>query len=130
MIRKIVIFFDRLEDHIRAFLSKRPILYAIIASIGIILIWRGVWHTADMFSFLNGPISFVIGTVILLLTGVFVSSFIGNKIILTGLTGTKKLTELTEKEVEEVIVREHKEMEGVKKTLDHIEKELSEIKRN
>lgn len=113
----IVRFFDKLEDRIRGFLSHWPILYGMIAGAGIVLFWRGVWHTADMIVYIyanwvpgygvdltntlwwDGPLSIVVGTVILLLCGVFVSEFIGKEIIISGLRGEKKLTEKTEREL-------------------------------
>ncbi len=112
-------FFDRLEDRIRGRLSHYPILYAVVGGVGIVLFWRGVWLTADYFfetlaasrdavgstittapsiPWWDGPTSFLIGLTILLATGVFVSNFIGNEIIITGLRGEKKLTEKTEQE--------------------------------
>ena len=129
MIKHILTFFDKLEDHVRGFLSRRPILYAIITSVGIILVWRGIWHTADLFPVLNGPLSFIIGIIILLATGVFVSSFIGNRTILSGIKGEKKLTEMTKHEVEEVIKKENQEMKKLSSQLAHIEEELSHIKK-
>jgi hypothetical protein len=112
-------FFDKLEDRVRGRLSHYPILYAVVGGVGIVLFWRGVWLTADYaFEILlacnpsscstispvnilwwDGPLSFLAGLVILLLTGVFVSNFIGNEIIITGLRGDKKLTEKTEQEM-------------------------------
>lgn len=118
----IVNFFDKLEDRVRGRLSHYPIFYAIVGGIGIVLFWRGVWLTADYvfevvavshfvgnstitaaiasinIPWWDGPLSFLIGLVILLMTGVFVSNFIGNEIIITGLRGEKKLTEKTEQE--------------------------------
>ena len=118
MFKFIYRFFDKLEDRIRGSLSHYPIIYAFIGGVGIVLFWRGVWHTADYFMMLSnsanydqssinlsdaiwwdGPVSFLIGTGLLLLTGLFVSDFIGNEIIITGLGGEKKLSEKTEKEV-------------------------------
>jgi hypothetical protein len=49
-------FFDKLEDRVRGFLSRKPTLYAIIAGFAIVLFWRGVWHTADLFPVLTGPV--------------------------------------------------------------------------
>lgn len=110
-------FFDRLEDKVRGWFSHYPILYAMYGAIGIVLFWRGVWHGADLLAdhFLNHPeahttidivasaldpfISFVLGSLILLSCGLFVSEFIGNEIIISGLRGEKKLTEKTEAEV-------------------------------
>lgn len=99
MLKKLVIFFDHLEDKIRAFLSSKPIIYALVASFGIVLLWRGVWLMADSL-YISGPISFIIGAIVLLLTGVFVSAFVGNRILLTGLRNEKKLAEKTKKEIE------------------------------
>lgn len=123
-------FFDKLEDKVRAVLSRAPIMYALIAGVGVVLFWRGVWHTADMLVFVyvnwvpdngvalegtlwwDGPLSIIIGAIILLITGTFVSEFIGKEIIISGLRGEKKLTEKTEKELRTEIsaiaeIREH-----------------------
>lgn len=111
-------FFDKLEDIVRGWLSHVPIVYGFIAGVGIVLFWRGVWHTADYTMMYitvwsrgasigletgsvwwDGPLSLVLGAGMLLISGSFVSSFLGNEIILSGLRGEKKLTERTEKEV-------------------------------
>ena len=97
--KKTVDFFDRVEDHIRGSLSKYPIHYAIIGGIGIVLFWRGVWHLADEIN-LSSLASVIIGTIILLLAGLFTSMFIGDHIIISGLKHEKKVTDITEKEVE------------------------------
>jgi len=85
-----------------------------IVGIGIVLFWRGVWHSTDHFPFLletiysqssttlvngvwwDGPFSFIVGCIILSFTGAFTSSFIGNELILSGLRGEKKLNQRTE----------------------------------
>ena len=89
--KKIVRFFDKLEDHVRVALSHYPIIYTIIGGFSIVLFWRGVWMTADYFPFLNGPVSIIISVSILLVTGLFVSFFITDRIILTGIKQEKKL---------------------------------------
>src|SRR5687768_12669199 len=99
---KIIKFFDKFEDKVRGFLSKHPLWYAMIAGIGLVLFWRGVWHTTDSLaeivwhgadfhsslditsSFWDGPISFVIGSALLLSGGVFVSELLGKEIIISG----------------------------------------------
>lgn len=116
--KTIVRVFDRLEDHVRGWLSHRPILYAFIGGVGVVLFWRGVWHTADYLTALmnvsslggsnldlvnmvwwDGPLSLVIACALLLMVGAFVSSFIGNEIILSGLRGEKKLSERTARDL-------------------------------
>lgn len=47
----------------------------------------------------DGPLSIIVGSGLLLITGIFVSNFIGNEIILSGLRGEKKLAEKTADEI-------------------------------
>lgn len=117
-------FFDRLEDKVRTRLSHRPILYAFVGGIGVVLFWKGVWETAEAFKVLHGPLSIVLGVVIMLLTGLFVSFFIGDSIILSGYRHQKKLVEKTEEEV----ARDVDINTAMKRQLDRIEKEISEVK--
>lgn len=92
-------FFDKLEDDTRALLSKHNILYAFIGGVAIVLFWRGVWMIADTIPFLTGPISVLISVVILLVTGLFVSFFIGDTIIISGIKKEKRLDERVASEV-------------------------------
>lgn len=126
---RIVKYFDKVEDKIRGHLSRRPILYAFIGGAGVIIFWRGIWHTADMIPYLQmGPVSILVGMLILLLTGVFVSGLIGNKIIITSLKGEKKLTEKTEDEIQDEIAAEERRLKHMESALDKIEEEVAEIK--
>ncbi len=136
MTKNIINFFDKLEDKTRSKLSRMPILYAFLGGIGIVLFWRGVWHTTDflteyilgeaemtIFNLVDGPLSFVVGTAILLITGVYVSAFIGNRLIITGLSGEKKLAEKTEEEIKS----EEDMILSMKKTLTKVENEIEKI---
>ena len=118
----IIKFFDRLEDKIRARLSRVPVLYALIGGVGVILFWRGVWHLADSVS-LNAFVSAAIGACILLISGAFVSSFIGNRLIISGLSGEKKLAEKTKDEIK----TEEDEIKSIKEALDRVEEKISKI---
>ena len=131
MIKKVVKIFDKTEDKIRAILSRHPIIYAFIGGIGIVLFWRGVWHTADLFPFLNGPVSIIISIIILLITGLFVSFFIGHSIILSGLKQEKKIEEkeISEIETEMDILKKEKDLvNGIYSRLEKIEKTLIDVK--
>ena len=99
MVSRVISFFDKLEDKIRISLSHYPIPYAFLGGIGVVLFWRGVWETADLFPWFSGPVSILVGLVILLLTGLLVSVFIGDSIIMSGFNREKKLAEKTESEV-------------------------------
>ena len=120
--KKILHFFDKLEDKTRAKLSRAPLIYALVGGIGIILFWRGVWHMADNIS-LGAITSTTIGAIILLITGVFVSAFIGNRRIISGLSGEKKLAEKAEGEIE----TEEIQIKKLQSTVERIEKEVTKI---
>lgn len=122
MIKKIVRFFDKLEDRIRGRLSHYPIVYAFLGGIGVVLFWRGVWHTADDFGMASLS-SLIIGTALLLLTGVFVSAFIGNRLIISGLSGEKKLEEKEQSEIES----EENQIKNLQNAVSRLEKKLDHI---
>ena len=120
---KILKFFDLLEDRVRAWLSKRPILYALVAGIGAVFFFRGVWIIADDAD-LGGWSTLFISLIILLLTGAFVSNFVNDRVILSGLRKEKKLVEKTEEEVREEMAT----LSEIKKEILEIKKELVDIK--
>ncbi|MEI6304972.1 MAG: hypothetical protein WCP09_03090 [Candidatus Taylorbacteria bacterium] len=130
--KKILNFFDKFEDKLRGHLSKYPIVYTFIGGTAIVLFWRGVWHTADILQDQGGilgwifyePINMLIVTVILLATGLFVSYFIGDTILMSGMKGEKKVTDKTAKEVRE----EEIEIAGLRTTIKEMKKEVDEIK--
>ena len=72
--------------------------------------------TADMFDFMTGPVSIIIGVVILLLIGLFVSFFIGEQIIISGIKEEKRTDEKTEKEIK----REEVSLKEIKKDIEEI----------
>ncbi len=120
--QKLVKFFDKLEDKIRKRLSRRPILYAFIGSIGIILLWRGIWMLADEIK-LSGALSAILGSIILMSIGLFVSFFVGEQIIISGIKQEKRIDEKTEEEIkkEETTLSEiHEDMEKLKSELEEI----------
>lgn len=131
--KKILKFFDKLEDKAREFLSHYPIIYAIIGGTAIVLFWRGVWELSDVL-FGTTPMSilasFLLAILIMLLTGLFVSFFIGDRIILSGLKREKKLTEKTESEIRaELDITAHvkTKLEQIEKKLDELQKKIDEI---
>lgn len=125
LMRKIMRPFDLLEDKIRARLSRRPVLYAFIGSIGVVLIWRGIWMVADDFG-LPGWASVALGVILTLATGLFVSIFIGDRVIISGLKKEKRIDEKTEEDLrkEEAILLE------IKEELKEIKEEISENQTN
>lgn len=86
---KVLKFFDVLEDKVREQLSLWPIVYGMLAGIGAVLFFRGIWHFADEAG-LSSFSSLVISLAIMLITGSFVSHFVTNEVILSGLKKEKK----------------------------------------
>lgn len=109
-------FFDKLEDKIRIKLTHYPIIYAFIGCVGIISIWRGVWVISDNWD-ISGFASLFLGILLTLATGLFISFFIGDNIIISGINKEKRVDEKTEEEI-------HKE----RTTISKIEKDIKEIK--
>ena len=143
----IVRFFDKLEDKVRNQLSHWAIIYAFIGGALTVLFWRGVWHSADLIEqfgwaglwqnilasgqsghffssfILSAPVSTAVSAALLLLTGLFVSVFIGDRILLSGIKHEKKIFEKTEEEVKsEVDLVSH-----INNKMAFLEKELKSI---
>lgn len=132
MKKAVIKFFDRIEDRVRVRLSHRAILYAFVGGVFTVIFWRGVWITADkveesgslMRFVLSGPISLMLSAIILLVTGLFVSVFIGEKIIISGLKKEKKIFDKTESEIKE----EGSLLLEMKLTIDKMNRDVAEIK--
>lgn len=128
-------FFDKTEDKTRARLSKHPLVYATVGAVGLVLLWRGVWMVADSLSFfdnnpfdkayfIDGAVSIIASVIILLVSGLFVSFFIGDRIILSGLKQEKKLEEKTKEELD----AEMNIVNDMKQKIDNIEENMEKIK--
>lgn len=127
-------FFDKLEDNVRGHLSKYPIFYSIIGSVFLVLLWRGIWHTADILESKGGVLGFFFHPFVsatwstwgLLLIGLFVSVFVGDMIIMSGLKRQKKVTEQTEEEIKQEEEKEEYMLEHIEEQLNRIEKKIEE----
>jgi hypothetical protein len=113
---------DKIEEKIRRALSRYPLLYAFIGGTGVTLFWRGIWHGADELDLGSGA-SLILGTLILVATGLFVSEFIGNRLIISGLIGEEKITEKEEGEIE----TEATQLKNLQATLGRLEKKLEHM---
>ncbi|MFA6430406.1 MAG: hypothetical protein WC229_02000 [Candidatus Paceibacterota bacterium] len=142
--KKILRFFDKLEDRVRIRLSHRSIFYALVGGSLVVLFWRGIWHSADILMekgaemyMYNGslfgkilyyvfyePNTIVWTALLLLLTGLFVATMIGDRIILSGLKHEKKVEEKTEVEVRQ----EEEQIVLLNKKVAQISKDIEEIK--
>ncbi|MEK7086911.1 MAG: hypothetical protein AAB935_01490, partial [Patescibacteria group bacterium] len=107
-------------------LSRRPIIYTLIGGVAIVLFWRGVWLIADELPFMTGFVSLIISVAVLLLSGLFVSFFIGEEIIISGLKKERKLFEKTESEIK----AEADILNQIKIKIEKIEEDLQEFKQN
>ena len=126
MFKKIFNWFDRVEDFNRTRLSRYPIIYAFIGGTCMILFWRGIWDVADNFrAEVSGFSLMIISMIVMLLTGIFVTSFIGEQIIISGLKGEKKDIEKTKDELEE----EENILSKILTEVQELKKEVSELKK-
>jgi len=139
----IIKYFQNFEIYNRNFLVKHKYLYALLGGTGIILFWKGVWYMADsikingidyfgenlgriMMIIFSDTGSLILGLILMLATGVFVSEFIDDEIIISGI---KKEKQIIDKSAEEIINEEKKEekiLKELNERLIHIEKELED----
>jgi hypothetical protein len=130
MFKNIYKFFDRFEDKNRMFLSRRPIVYGFLTGIGVVLFWRGVWETADrLFIIQNSVVSIIFGTVLLLAIGTFVSSFIGNEIIISGIKKEKTAIEKIVMAEERDLAHEFEDDVRIVRELKEVRSQLAELKK-
>lgn len=126
------VFFDKLEDHIRGTLARHLFIYTFIGGLGVVLFWRGVWHMADVLEASGGssrvlfsPLgSTLLGIIILLSTGLFVSVFIGESVILSGIKREKRVIDKTITDVD----TEKAEVEESIGMISDVEKEVKKLK--
>jgi hypothetical protein len=142
ILRKFFHFFDLLENKIRQTLSRHPFIYAFLGGVGVVVFWRGVWVTSDFLMakitkipvdilWWDGPLTVLVSLLILSPLGIFVSSFIGNEVIISGIRGEKKMFEKTEAEIESELTigsRTYSSISEVVNRLKNIDKKLDKIK--
>lgn len=76
--------------------------------------------------FFYEPITIIWTSLILLMTGLFVSNFIGERIVISGLKKEKKVTDKTEMEVD----KEEYEIRSMRVKINQIAKNIEELKNN
>lgn len=122
IIKIVIKFLNHLKTLVRHKLSRWPVVYAFIGSIGVVLIWRGVWMIADDFG-MSGFFSMALGVFISISAGLFVSFFVGDNIIISGIKKEKRIDEKTEAEIK----KEEVSLSEIKKDLREIKKDIEEI---
>lgn len=133
MINRLYNYLKHLGKKLRKGLTKRPVLYTLIGSFATVLFWRGVWHTTDLLEAQGGVFGFlfsahgslILSAAILIVTGLFVSFFVGDVVILAGMSKEQKLLEKAEKKIEEDSV----ELKRVEALLERVEEEVSHLHR-
>ncbi len=123
-------FFDKLEDRVRGVLSHHPVPYSLITAVAIVVFWDGVSNVTSsvpmLQGFWGGMILITASVGVLLVTGVFVSFFIGDTIIISGIRGEKKMIDKTEDEL-------HQELDAIGSLaakLDKIELEVEHLEKD
>ena len=107
--------FLNIETRARKAFERIPFIHAFLAGVGIILVWRGVWETADHISLM--PLASVaIGVVLLVAIGLYLQTLVGNTIIIKEVAKDKAMTAKTEREVKEEEI-----------TMAHLARKLSDI---
>ncbi|OHB25251.1 MAG: hypothetical protein A2542_03205 [Parcubacteria group bacterium RIFOXYD2_FULL_52_8] len=124
-------FFDRVEDRVRKALSHHPVPYSLLTAVAIVVFWDGVSRVTNSIPGLDGfwgGILLIVGSAgVLLATGVFVSFFIGDTIIISGIRGEKKAIDKTEDELRQelnVMDTLEQKLDRIEEKVDHLEKDF------
>jgi uncharacterized protein YneF (UPF0154 family) len=123
MFKRINRFFDKFEDGVRTRLSHHPVIYAFIGGFATVVFWRGVWLTMDYFKFMTPLVSIFLSTAVMLATGTFISFFIGESILMSGLKEEKRIDQKTERE----LIEEEARLKRIISEIDEIRKIVNEI---
>lgn len=135
-LQRVIHSFDHLEDRVRHTLVHYRIPYAIIATIGTVMLWRGVWELSAVAPLVAHPfLTAVIGFMILGITGVY-TTLIGTELI----SATLKQEGKTLREIEQELVRDAQDEQALAQNLTTyatkqeqedaiIEKELHALKK-
>ena len=113
----------KIEDQARKFFEQFPFLQAILAGIGVIVFWRGIWEGLDQTG-VSPLASIILGVLILGAVGVFVQTFIGNTIIIKEVKHEEKAGQ---KAIEKLEVKENTEsisLTEISQKLDCIMKKM------
>jgi len=121
--------FLKIEDKSRNYFEKFPFFHAFFAGIGVVLFWRGVWETADLFG-IKPNVSICLGILILIIIGLFLQTFVGNTIIIKKVESEKKMEKKTEtdiKKVQQEVGVEEISLELLAKKLESIESKIENL---
>lgn len=86
------------ENRARRYFQRFPFIQALLAGIGVIIFWRGIWEWLDL-SGVTPLLSVIIGALILGSVGVFVQTFIGNTIIIREVKQEEKIEQEAMKKI-------------------------------
>ena len=116
---------NSLKIKIRHNLSHWPIIYALLGSIGVVLIWKGVWEIANDLG-IYGWVALFLGVFISIVIGLFVSFFVGDQILISGIKQEKRIDEKTEDEIK----KEGNTLVEIKQDLKEIKDEIDGLEEN
>ncbi|OGI83889.1 hypothetical protein A2903_00935 [Candidatus Nomurabacteria bacterium RIFCSPLOWO2_01_FULL_33_17] len=114
--------FLHIEDRARKYFEQFPFTHALLAGIGVILFWRGVWEIADI-NRLSPIASVIIGIILLGGIGLFVHTFVGNAIIIKSIKHEIDI----EKENKAEVTQVEKDIKRDEITLDHLSNKLDSL---
>ncbi len=116
-----------IEEKARKYFEQFPFLQAILAGIGVIVFWRGIWEGLDQTG-VSPFASIILGIIILGAVGVFVQTFIGNTIIIKEVHKEEKEEKKIMKEVAKEENTESISLAEISIKLDQIMKRMEENK--
>ena len=126
--RKLTNIFLNLEEKARTRFEKFPFFHAFLAGVGVVLFWRGVWETSDHLG-ISSVWSIILGTLLLIILGLFLQTLVGNTIIIKKVENEKKTEQKDIAKVEKEVNVEEITLEILAKKLESIEVKIENLKK-
>jgi len=117
--------FLSIEDRARRYFEKMPFIQALVAGVGVIIFWRGIWELLDR-THVSPGVSIVLGCLLLGAVGVFVQTFIGNTIIIKEVKQEEKIEKKAMQKMEGEVGTETVTLAQLSAKLDMVMKKIEE----
>jgi hypothetical protein len=118
-----------IEHNAREFFERFPYIQAFTTGVGVVLFWRGIWGYMDKVK-LDSILSIVLGSILLIITGLFLHTFVGNAIIIKHVETDQRTDIITKREMFKVEAEVHEEeitLSELSESIKNLEEKIDKL---